>query len=57
MVATTQSTFVALSPDSATHGATINLRAPIVINPRRMIGLQVMTPASDYAVDHPFALE
>ncbi len=32
---------------------TVNLRAPIVINPRRMLGLQVLPPDSPYTIDHP----
>ena len=31
----------------------VNLRAPIVINPRRMVGLQVMNADTAYAADHP----
>jgi flagellar assembly factor FliW len=45
--------FVRLAPDAAT----VNLRAPFVINSRRMIGLQVMPSDSGYAVDHPLALD
>jgi flagellar assembly factor FliW len=33
--------------------ATVNLRAPLVINPRRMLGVQVIPAASAYALDHP----
>jgi flagellar assembly factor FliW len=40
-----------------TDAASVNLRAPIVINPRRMIGLQLMASDSDYPVDHPLALD
>jgi flagellar assembly factor FliW len=36
--------------------AAANLRAPIVINPKRMIGLQVIQARSPYAIDHPLAL-
>jgi flagellar assembly factor FliW len=32
--------------------ARVNLRAPIVINPRRMLGLQVMAADTGYATDH-----
>ena len=32
--------------------ARANLRAPIVINPKRMVGLQVMTADTAYAADH-----
>ena len=33
--------------------ATVNLRAPIVINPASMQGLQVLPPESPYRLDHP----
>jgi flagellar assembly factor FliW len=33
--------------------ATANLRAPIVINPARMVGLQVVDAGGHYALDHP----
>jgi flagellar assembly factor FliW len=45
--------FVHLSESAAT----VNLRAPIVINARRMIGLQVIPYESDYVVDHPLVLD
>lgn len=32
--------------------ARVNLKAPVVINPRRMIGLQVMNADTAYAPDH-----
>jgi flagellar assembly factor FliW len=35
----------------------VNLRAPIVINPERMVGYQVMPYRSVYPVDHPLELE
>jgi flagellar assembly factor FliW len=31
-----------------------NLRAPLVINPRRMIGLQVVSADEDLSISHPF---
>jgi len=37
--------------------ATVNLRAPIVINPRRMLGLQVIPADSAYALDHPLPID
>jgi flagellar assembly factor FliW len=37
--------------------ATVNLRAPVVINPRRMLGLQVIAAESAYVVDHPLSLD
>ncbi len=37
--------------------ATVNLRAPIVINPRRMIGIQALPYESAYRHDHPLRLE
>jgi flagellar assembly factor FliW len=35
------------------EGATVNLRAPIVINPSRMTGFQVMPHNSLYPLRHP----
>lgn len=35
------------------QGATVNLRAPIVVNPVSMIGVQVLGADSDYAAEHP----
>lgn len=37
--------------------ALVNLRAPIVINPRRMRGLQLVPHDSPYATDHPLPLD
>lgn len=37
--------------------AFINLRAPIVINPRRMLGLQLVAADSPYVTDHPLLLD
>ncbi len=37
--------------DDAT--ARVNLKAPIVINPRHMAGVQVMNADTTYAADHP----
>jgi flagellar assembly factor FliW len=34
-------------------GATVNLRAPLVINPDRMRGLQLLAGHDHYLVDHP----
>jgi flagellar assembly factor FliW len=34
-------------------GATVNLRAPIVINPDTMRGLQIVDADPTYALDHP----
>jgi flagellar assembly factor FliW len=36
---------------------TVNLRAPLVINPRRMLGLQVIPANSAYALDHPLPID
>lgn len=33
-------------------GATANLRAPIVVNPERMLGVQVLEADGPYAADH-----
>lgn len=37
--------------------ATVNLRAPLVINPRRMRGIQSLPHESAYRHDHPLRLE
>ena len=37
--------------------ATVNLRAPLVINPRRMLGLQSLPIESAYALDHPLPVD
>lgn len=36
---------------------TVNLRAPLVINPRRMLGVQVIAVSADYALDHPLPVD
>lgn len=41
---------VTLLPDGR---ATVNLRAPLVVNPATMLGVQIVAAASPYAVDHP----
>lgn len=33
--------------------ATVNLKAPIVINPGAMRGIQLLAPDSPYPIDHP----
>lgn len=33
--------------------ATVNLRAPLVVNPASMRGIQIVTPESPYRIDHP----
>jgi flagellar assembly factor FliW len=35
----------------------VNLRAPVVINPTKMIGLQVIDPDSALPTDHPLTLD
>ena len=37
--------------------AAVNLRAPIVVNPRRMVGLQIIPAASSYSCDHRLPLD
>ena len=37
--------------------ALVNLRAPVVVNPRRMIGIQVIPTDSPYPVDHRLPLD
>jgi flagellar assembly factor FliW len=36
--------------------ATVNLRAPLVINPRTLRGVQLIHGESDYSVEHPLAV-
>jgi flagellar assembly factor FliW len=38
------------------EGATVNLRAPVVVNPRRMRGLQVLAGEVAYPVDHRWSV-
>jgi flagellar assembly factor FliW len=45
---------VRVGPDEQ---ATVNLRAPIVINPHRMLGIQALPHDSAYRHDHPLRLE
>ncbi len=45
---------------AAGHGdgsATVNLRAPLVVNPRSMRGLQLIAADSAYRTDHPLHVE
>lgn len=35
----------------------VNLRAPVVINARRMIGVQLITPESPYSTEHVLPLD
>lgn len=37
--------------------ATVNLRAPIVVNPRRMVAIQALPHDSAFRHDHPLRLE
>jgi len=37
--------------------ALVNLRAPVVINARRMIGVQLITPDSPYSTEHVLPLD
>ncbi len=38
-------------------GATVNLRAPIVVNPERMVGVQVILDRRDLPLRHPLGVE
>jgi flagellar assembly factor FliW len=40
-----------------TDAVLVNLRAPVVINPERMIGLQVIDPDSSHPTDHRLSLD
>jgi len=42
---------------AAGQGPSVNLRAPVVINPARMVGCQVMPHDSLYPLRHPLAAE
>ena len=44
---------VAAKPDGT---ATVNLRAPLVINPESMRGIQLLPDQSTYPMDHPLSL-
>jgi flagellar assembly factor FliW len=35
----------------------VNLRAPLVVNPKSMLGLQLIAPESAYRTDHPLSAE
>jgi flagellar assembly factor FliW len=37
-------------------GAVANLRAPVVINARRMVGAQVVQQRGQYQINHPLAI-
>ena len=41
----------------ADENATANLRAPIVINPRTMLGMQLIPSESPYATRHPLPVD
>jgi flagellar assembly factor FliW len=48
--------WLALVTMDAGQGPSVNLRAPIVVNPARMLGCQVMPHSSLYPLRHPLAL-
>ena len=48
--------WLALVTMDAAQGPSVNLRAPIVVNPARMLGFQVMPHNSLYPLRHPLAL-
>ncbi len=49
--------WLALVTVDASHGASVNLRAPIVVNPSRMCGFQIMPHDSLYPLRHPLTTE
>ena len=49
--------WLALVTMNAEHGPTVNLRAPVVINPARMVGYQMMPHNSLYPLRHPLSTE
>jgi flagellar assembly factor FliW len=54
---TTPLVWLALVTVDAGQGPSVNLRAPVVINPARMLGCQVMPHDSLYPLRHPLAAE
>ena len=48
--------WLALVTMDAGQGPSVNLRAPIVVNPARMLGFQVMPRESLYPLRHPLVL-
>ena len=50
------SLWLALVTMDAGQGPSVNLRAPIVVNPARMLGFQDMPHNSLYPLRHPLAL-
>jgi flagellar assembly factor FliW len=49
--------YLALVTVGADSGATVNLRAPIVVNPERMVGSQVVLENSQYSMRFPLKVE
>lgn len=49
--------YLAIVHLAASGEASVNLRAPIVINPRRMVAIQALPHDSGYRHDHPLRLE
>jgi len=49
--------FLAIVQVGGGEEVTVNLRAPIIINPRRMIAIQALPHESAYRHDHPLRLE
>jgi flagellar assembly factor FliW len=47
--------WLALVAPRADGTATVNLRAPVVINPASMQGIQVLVSESPYRHDHPLS--
>jgi flagellar assembly factor FliW len=47
---------VVLNPGAATGMATVNLLAPIVVNPETRTGAQVLVESTAYSTQEPFAL-
>jgi flagellar assembly factor FliW len=45
---------VSAGPDDT---ATVNLRAPLVVNPVSMCGIQLIATESPYQIDHPLSAE
>ncbi len=50
---TTPLVWLALICPQASGAPTVNLRAPLVINPAALRGIQLIVSESDYPIDHP----
>jgi flagellar assembly factor FliW len=49
--------WLALVTMDTAQGPSVNLRAPVIVNPARMVGFQMMPHNSAYPLRHPLAAE